>query len=100
MNLVKVMQSGIEKAAYEVPASIDYPLSKPVSEQLKGLDYVEAWLAQLLVEAGFLARFDTDEMTAYLETWCPDYRGLFINLYDPISEAWRSGKMLMQRTLS
>lgn len=81
-------------AAHEVPASIDYPLSKPLSEQLKGLDYVEAWLAQLLEEAQFLARFDADEMTAYLGAWCPDYRGLLINLYDPINEAWGAGEII------
>ena len=81
-------------AAHEVPASIDYPLSKPLSEQLKGLDYVEAWLAQLLEEAQFLARFDVGEMTAYLDAWCPDYRGLLINLYDPINEAWGAGKII------
>ena len=81
-------------AAHEVPASIDYPLSKPISEQLKGLDYVEAWLTQLLEEAQFLARFDVGEMTAYLEAWCPDYRGLLINLYDPINEAWGAGEII------
>ena len=81
-------------AAHEVPASIDYPLSKPLSEQLKGLDYVETWLTQLLEEAQFLARFDVGEMTAYLEAWCPDYRGLLINLYDPINEAWGAGKVI------
>ena len=81
-------------AAHEVPASIDYPLSKPLSEQLKGLDYVEAWLTQLLEEAQFLARFDVGEMTVHLETWCPDYRGLLINLYDPINEAWGAGEII------
>ena len=81
-------------AAHEVPASIDYPLSRPVLEQLKGLDYVEAWLAQLLAEAQFLARFDVREMTAYLDSWCPDYRGLLINLHDPINAAWRAGHIL------
>lgn len=78
-------------AAHEIPVSIDYPLSKPVSDRLKGLDYVEAWLTQLLKEARFLAQFDVDEMTDYLDAWCPDYRGLMINLYDPIREAWRDG---------
>ena len=80
-------------AAHEVPASIDYPLSEPVSEQLRGLDYVEAWLRQLIGEAQFLAQFDVDEMTAYLDAWCPDYRGLLINLHDPIHEAWCEGKI-------
>lgn len=81
-------------AAHEVPASIDYPLSKPLSEQLKGLDYAEAWLVQLLEEAQFLARFDVGEMAAYLDAWCPDYRGLLINLYDPINEAWGAGEII------
>lgn len=80
-------------AAHEVPCEIDYPLSAPVPESLKGLDYVEAWLDQLLVEARFLARFDVGEMEAYLQSWCPDYRGLLINLYDPIRQAWEQGQV-------
>ena len=79
-------------AAHEVPCSIDYPLSKPVPEKLMGLDYVEAWLAELLVEAQFLARFDVNDVTAYLDEWCPDYRGLLINLYDPIHDAWTASQ--------
>lgn len=80
-------------AAHEVPCVIDYPLSIPVSERLEGLDYVEAWLFRFLHEAQFLARFDVKEMAAYLDAWCPDYRGLLINLYDPIHEAWRKGAL-------
>ena len=80
-------------AAHEVPCSIDYPLSRPISERLKGLDYIEAWLVQLLEEARFLAQFDTDEMIGYLVEWCPDYRGLLINLRDPIYDAWHAGKL-------
>ena len=83
-------------AAHEVPANIDYPLSKPVFEELKGLDYVEAWLTQLLAEAQFLARFDTVEMVTYLESWCPDYCGLLINLYDPINAAWCAGEIAVR----
>lgn len=83
-------------AAHEVPCSIDYPLSEPVSERLKGLDYVEAWLKRLLVEARFLAQFDTEEMCAYLDAWCPDYRGLLINLYEPIHDAWQQGDIAMR----
>ena len=76
--------------AHQVPCSIDYPLSAPVSEELRGLDYVEAWLAQLLEEARILARFDLDDMVEHLESWCPDYRGLLINLYEPIRDLGRS----------
>ena len=80
-------------AAHEVPCSIDYPLSVPVPESLKGLDYLDAWLAQLLTEARFLARFDVGEVEAYLQSWCPDYRGLLINLFDPILQAWKAGAL-------
>lgn len=78
-------------AAHEVPCEIDYPLSAPVPESLKGLDYVQAWLDQLLREARFLARFNAAEMEAYLQSWCPDFRGLLINLHDPIRQAWEQG---------
>lgn len=84
--------------AHEIPCSIDYPLSQPISEELKGLDYVETWLEQLLFEARYLARFDTDEMVAYLKKWCPDYQGLLINLYEPIHEAQEQGKISCRTT--
>ena len=77
--------------AHQIPCDIDYPLSAPVPETLQGLDYIHAWLSQLLAEARFLARFDPTHLEAYLDSWCPDYRGLLINLYDPVYEAWRSG---------
>lgn len=69
-------------AAHEVPCDIDYQLSNPVDDSLMGLDYVEAWLLQLLTEARWLARFDVDSCKAVLEQVCPDYRGLHVNLYD------------------
>ena len=47
-----------------------------------GLDYVEAYLEQLLAEARWIARFDTDSCVSMLERTCPDYRGLHVNLYD------------------
>lgn len=83
-------------AAHEIPCSIDYPLSQPISEKLKGLDYIEAWLTQLLFEAQFLAQFDLADLEIQLEAWCPDYRGLLINLYDPIYNSWRAGKITMR----
>ena len=87
-------------AAHEVPCDIDYPLSNPISERVRGLDYIESWLEQLLREARFLAQFDTDELVASLDAWCPDYRGLLINLYDPIYAAWRNGEIAMARPSS
>ena len=69
-------------AAHEVPCDIDYQLSEPVDPGLLGIDYVEAYLARLLVEARWIARFDVESCIAVLECACPDYRGLHVNLCD------------------
>ena len=69
-------------AAHEVPCDIDYQLSVPADTQLLGLDYIEVWLAQLLKETRWIARFDTESCISVLERVCPDYRGLHVNLYD------------------
>lgn len=69
-------------AAYEVPCDIDYQLSEPVDPDLQGIDYIEAWLAQLMKETQWIARFDPDSCKRVLDRICPDYRGLHVNLYD------------------
>lgn len=69
-------------AAHIVPCDIDYQLSKPVDPNLMGIDFVEAWLSQLLVETRWLAQFETASCVSVLERVCPDYRGLHVNLYD------------------
>ena len=71
-------------AAFAVPVSIDYPLHNPVPETLKGVDYVHEWLTRCLAEAQYLAQFDTKECIAILKRSCPDYKGLLINLYEPV----------------
>lgn len=69
-------------AAHTVPCDIDYQLSEPIDTNLRGLDYIEAWLAQLERETMWIAQFDVDSCISTLERVCPDYRGLHINLYD------------------
>lgn len=69
-------------AAHEVPCDIQYQLSAPVDDSLEGLDYLEAWLAQLKRETAWLAHFTPESCTAVLEEICPDYRGLHVNLLD------------------
>jgi len=73
---------GTRFAAHIVPCDIDYQLSVPVDTQLMGIDYIEAWLAQLLWETRWIARFDVDSCICMLKRVCPDYRGLHVNLYD------------------
>lgn len=83
-------------AAHEIPCNIDYPLSIPISEELQGLDYVQAWLEQLLEEARFLAKFDLAQVVELLNDWCPDPCGLLINLYEPVFQAWQRGLISMR----
>lgn len=72
-------------SAHTVPCDIDYQLSKPIDTNLLGLDYIEAWLAQLEHETTWIAQLDVDSCISTLERVCPDYRGLHINLYDLLS---------------
>lgn len=72
-------------AAHEIPCSIDYPLHEPVPEHLQGVDYIYEWLMRALMEAEYIAQFELEDCIAVLEASCPDYRGLLINLYEPIA---------------
>ncbi len=70
-------------AAHEVPlGNIQYQLSLPISESLLGIDYIQAWLDQLLAETRYISQFTTESCIALLEQVCPDYKGLHVNLYD------------------
>lgn len=71
--------------AQEIPCDIDYQLSQPVPEILRGVDYVNEWLRRLCLEQDFLGRFEPALVRAVLKRSCPDYRGLLINLYEPIT---------------
>lgn len=71
--------------AQEIPCDIDYQLSQPVSETLRGVDYVNEWLRRLCLEQAFLNCFDPVLIRAVLEQSCPDYRNLLINLYEPVA---------------
>lgn len=69
-------------AAHEVPYDIQYQLSAPIDESLRGIDYIQAWLNQLLRETQYIAQFTPKSCIAVLERSCPDYKGLHVNLYD------------------
>lgn len=73
--------------AHEIPADIDYPLAQPVSETTLGVDYVEAYLEQLLAECRFLGRFDLARCRAVLRSIHPDYGELILNLFEPVATA-------------
>ena len=73
-------------AAHEVPCDIQYQLSVPADESLRGIDYVQAWLNQLLRETQYIAQFTPESCAKVLEQSCPDYKGLHVNLFDLLAQ--------------
>ena len=71
--------------AHEIPCDIDYQLSWPVPEELHGIKYLNEWLTRLLTENAFIKQFETPQCIRLLECFCSDYKGLLINLYEPIA---------------
>lgn len=71
--------------AQDIPCDIDYQLSQPVPDTLRGADYVLEWLRRLGMETDILSRFDPSRARAVLEVSCPDWQGLLIDLYEPVA---------------
>jgi len=72
--------------AHQIPCSMDYPLSQPVSDALLGVDYVNAYLEQLERENQFLTGIPAEQLKALLDRSGFDYRNLPINLCELAKE--------------
>lgn len=70
--------------AHEIPADIDYQLAVPVPEACQGIDYVIRYLENLLCENLFLSEYPADDLLPLLDRYCPDFRGLLVNLFEPV----------------
>ena len=70
--------------AHEVPCDIDYQLCQAVPEELQGIEYINEYLRRLVIENELCRRFDTERIKMLLENYCLDYKGLLINVYEPI----------------
>lgn len=70
--------------AHRINCSIDYQLSNPISEKLQGIEYINGYLKTLLIENEFCICFDKDNIRYILNSYCPDYKGLLINIFEPI----------------
>lgn len=71
--------------AHMIPCDIDYQLCHPVPDTLLGVDYINEYLKRLLIEQDFLRNFDPQCSINLLQRYCGDYKGLLINLYEPIA---------------
>lgn len=84
--------------AQEIPGDIDYPLCHPVSESLKGAEYVCEYLRRLNLETAFLRRFSAPLLSLVYERIYLGDGGLLVNLYMPAAEA-ALGRALAGKTV-
>ncbi|MCM0650117.1 DUF6179 domain-containing protein [Clostridium swellfunianum] len=70
--------------AHSISCSIDYQLSNPIAEKLQGIEYIREYLKALLIENEFCICFDKDNMRGILNSYCTDYKGLLINIFEPM----------------
>ena len=70
--------------AHEIPCSIDYQLSNAVSEDLQGIDFINEYLTRLLFENKFCNNFEKEKIIEVLKSYCRDYKGLLINIFEPV----------------
>ena len=70
---------------HQIPCDIDYPLCHPVPETLQGAAYVIEYLRRVRLETRVLGRFDQEIVRRVLEGGSPDYRGLLVNLMEPVA---------------
>lgn len=70
-------------AAHEIPCSIDYPLLRPISEQLTGINYITEYIERTKTENDFLNCFDADILTRLYKSSIPDCEETLFNLCEP-----------------
>jgi len=71
--------------AHEIPGDIDYQLCLPVPAKLYGIAYINEYLRRLLIENSFCRCFRAEQISTLLAGYCPDYRELLINIYEPLA---------------
>jgi hypothetical protein len=71
--------------AHEIPGNIDYQLCHPVSDTLLGIEYINEYLRRLLAENEFCGRFPLPNRLRLLCASYLDYKGLLVNLYEPVA---------------
>ncbi|QHI73573.1 DUF6179 domain-containing protein [Aminipila terrae] len=71
--------------AHEIPCDIDYQLCIPLSDHVMGVEYINEYLFRLLMENRFCKHFKKEIMVQLLQCYCPDYRELLINVFEPVA---------------
>ncbi len=70
--------------AHDIPCSIDYPLLNPISEDLKGISFIEEYLKRLSIENQFIKCFSNENVIEHLKNVISNYREDYINICEPV----------------
>lgn len=70
--------------SHHIPISIDYLLLCPISEQIKGISYIEEYLYRIQIENDFLNCFDIDLIIRLYNSYIQDYEETLFNLCEPV----------------
>lgn len=54
------------------------------SEDLQGIDFINEYLTRLLFENKFCNNFEKEKIIGILNSYCKDYKGLLINIFEPV----------------
>ncbi|MDP4119082.1 MAG: DUF6179 domain-containing protein [Bacillota bacterium] len=69
--------------AHQIPCSIDYWLLCPISDQVKGISFIEEYIHRIQIENDFLKQFDINLLVNLYKSSIPDYEETLFNLCDP-----------------
>lgn len=71
-------------SAHQIPCSIDYPLMNPISEDIKGISYIEEYIRRVRIENQFINCFDYESVVQMLKNVKANYREDYYNLCEPV----------------
>ncbi len=80
--------------AHQIPCDIDYPPALPVSEALKGIDYISQYLRQRVWEDAFCSAFPLSRVLAVLARFSPYWQAMPYNLFEPVFASALGGALL------
>lgn len=70
--------------AHDIPCDIDYWPLCPISEDIKGISFIEEYIHRLQMESDFLNYFEMDDLTGLYKAYVPDYADCLFNLCEPV----------------
>lgn len=74
----------IYSEAHNIPCSIDYWPLCPISENLRGISFIEKYIRRLQIENDFLNNFQSNDICSLYENYIPDYADALFNLCEPV----------------